>query len=224
MRLISLDEMCDITTRLFNKYVEPLAETFMTGEVPAVTFVVKRNGTRESNWLAYTKFKNTVSISSYRCEVYLRDIMELCRRCKIYLITKRIFVVVALYSMLHPLFQTQYTERTHSDDDYDSMMSAAGKQAYRFMSKYFNFKTDEDHLTLNILKYYMMLYTNKFYDLERNENPKKTFDNYIKMYETRMRSQYSAAYYGARKYKANTLLVTPEGFIKMERKKDDNHG
>lgn len=217
MRFIILDE-------LFDKYVEPLSETFMTGEVPTVTFLLFRSGTKESNWLSYTRFKNSGSVSIYRCEVYMDDVMLLCRRCKIYLITKPIFTIMVLYSVLHPLYQTQYTDWKHEDDDYDSMMSAAGKQTYRFIKDNFKFNDPQEELVLEILKYNMMLFTNKFYGLKENENPKKIYENLLNEYKTIMLDKYHNSYVLARYFKAQTYLINTDGFIVLEKKGDNKYG
>ena len=104
MRTITIKQMVSITTELFKKYIEPTAISMMSGEVPNSTFVIHRDGSTDSEWLAQVRFKNTLTISMFHCDVYLEDVMRFCRWCKLYLITEEVFRVAVLYTILHPLY------------------------------------------------------------------------------------------------------------------------
>ena len=124
MRLITLDEAVQITSTIFNDYVEPLAVSMMSGEVPSILLGIHRYGTKESDWLAHTSFKNSASISVFKCDIYLEDIFRLCRRCKLWLVTEDVFRVVTLYYVLHPLYQTQYINfDIDVNADYESIIT-----------------------------------------------------------------------------------------------------
>lgn len=47
MRLMTLDECASITTKLFDRFVCPLAVSQMTGEVPSIHFGIHRRGSKD---------------------------------------------------------------------------------------------------------------------------------------------------------------------------------
>lgn len=213
MRDVALEEMVEITTRLFAKYVEPLAETMMTGEVPTTRFKVNECGTKDSDWLAKSRLRNSIAVSVYHCDVYLEDVMRLCRNCKMYLITSDVFRIAVLYYMVHPLYQHEWIAG-RDVGDYESMMLAAGKKTCRYIRGYYPLNSEET-LTLNILKYYMMVFTNRSYG--EVDDPKARFDKYVQAYTNEMLSTRKKQFITARKYKAQSHLVNRDGFIVLER-------
>lgn len=212
MRDITLEEMGDIVKRLFARYVEPLAETIMTGEIPSVALNVYTGGTSDSDWLAKVKFRNSTAVSIFHCNVYLEDIMRLCRKCKMYLVTKDVFNVSALYYMIHPVFQIDWVEGKDIGD-YESMMSSAGRSTCLYIRKYYPLREDEINI-LNILKYWMMVYTNRVYG--KAENVKKHFDNAVKIYTKQMLATKHEQFVTARRFKAQITSVDDDGFIVLE--------
>ena len=68
MRTITIKQMVSITTELFKKYIEPTAISMMSGEVPNSTFVIHRDGSTDSEWLAQVRFKHINNFDvSLRC-------------------------------------------------------------------------------------------------------------------------------------------------------------
>ena len=213
MRDMSLDDMELITRQLYTTFVEPLAEVYMTGEVPSFTFNVYRKGTRDNDWLAKIKLRNSVTVSIFHCDVYLEDIMRFCRNCKIYLITPEIFTVVALYYMIHPIFQYEWIH-SKAVGEYESMMLAAGKRTRAYIKKYYKMSVEEK-IVLDILKFKMMLITNLFYGGETN--PKKRYDGLIEQYNSFMMRTRKEMFLTARRFKAQTNRVDENGFVILEK-------
>lgn len=221
MRLITLDEAVQITNEMFSEYVEHVGLSLMSGEVPSVLFSINRRGTKERDWLAQVRFKNTLTISVLRCDVYLEDIFRLHRQCKLYLVTKEVYQVVVLYAMLHPLYQSQYLDFDSFDVniDYESMMAGAGKSAYDFITQHFRFNDPIQQVALDILKYHMMIFTN-------HHNGELHVTNHLferqKQYESSMLEKYPGAYNVARYRKAQTSLIDADGYLLMEKKTRGN--
>ena len=165
MRLITLTEAVKITSDMFTDYVEPLGMSMMSGEIPSIMFMIHQRGSKDLDWLAHVRFKNTLPISVFKCEIYLDDVFRLCRRCKLWLITENVFKIVVLYAMLHPLYQTQHIDFSQDvTADYESMMAGAGKSTYQFIKDYYISRIEADSVdiaVLDILQYHMMQYTNK---------------------------------------------------------------
>lgn len=204
---------------MFDKYVEPVAFSFMSGEVPATTFMIHRTGTKENDWLSHIRFKNSVTISIFRCEVFLDDVMNLCRRCKMYLITEEVFRIAVTYSMLHPLYQTQYMDfKTDVNTDYESMMSGAAAATYRFMLSHFKFGDKFERTVLEILRYYSMVFINNFSNAPKFVRVKDRLGDLKSDYDLFMNKQYPAAFKTAIRAKAQTNLVADDGFIRLEPK------
>lgn len=216
MRLFTLDEAVDMTNEMFSSYVEHLGVSLMSGEVPSVLFAINRRGTKEKDWLAQVRFKNTLAISIFRCDVYLEDVFRLCRMCKIYLITKDIYKIVSLYAMLHPLYQSQYVDFGFDvNADYESMTAGSGKMSYQFILDYFEFSDPIQRVIADILKYHMMIFTNH-HDGEKHVTD--TLKRLQQQYETEMLEKYPGAYNIARYRKAQTSLIDEEGYLILERK------
>lgn len=216
MKLITLDQMADIAVEMFNSYVEPLGISLMYGEVPSVTLNIHRTGTLEKDWLARIRFKNTVEISVFKCDLWLEDIMRLCRMCKLYLITEDVWRIAVLWGLLNPLYQTQYINFTHElNADYDSMMGNAGKASYNYIRKHFKFKNQIERTVLEILRYQMMIFTNHFYGKEDDYG--ETYEEHQEIYIKIMLYTHEKAFRMARYYKASTSLIDDDGFYVLER-------
>ena len=221
IKLVSLDEMVKITIKMFNTYVEPLAMSLLSGEVPSTTLSVQRKGTRDGDWLSHVKFKNTLTISVFRCEVYLDDIMALCRKCNIDLVTKEIFQITVLFSMLHPLYQTEYMDfSTDADNDYDSMMFGASRATKLFIEKHYKMKTELEQLVLDTLYYNSFLFI-KGEECKKYSDMSHELGELFSRYQYIMRSKYPQAYRKARLYRSYTNLIDEDGFIILERKKKE---
>lgn len=217
MKLLTLDEMVTITTKMFDQYVEPVALSLMSGEVPNTTFAIHRTGTRDKDWLARVRFKNTVTISVFRCDVYLEDIMLLCRRCKLYLITPEVFRVAVTFAMLHPLYQTQYMNfSTDVNTDFDSMMAGAGKAAYGFMSKHFMLDGPLESYVLDLIYYKSMSFINCYKYAPKGIHVSEVIEDLTDRYEFIMMETHPSAYQRAKALKAHTNLVDEDGFIILE--------
>ena len=76
----------------------------MVGEVRSASVNIYTHGTFDKEEYAQKKKKNREVISVYRVDIWLDDIMRLCRNNKLYLITKEIFDIASVFYMLHPLF------------------------------------------------------------------------------------------------------------------------
>lgn len=217
VRLFTTDQAVEIVTEMFNEYVEPLAVSMMSGEVPSMVLTIHRYDTKESDWLAHATFKNTVTLSTFKCDVYLDDIYRLCRRCKLWLLTDEIFRVAALYYMLHPLYQTQYINfEIDINADYESMMAGSGKETYHFMKRFCALTTTLEQTVLDILEYRMMIFTNHYHGNETDVG--HAYTDAIHQYAEIMKARYKGAYEVARYRKAQTYLVDADGFMILEPK------
>lgn len=217
MRLLTLDECADVTTKLFDRFVCPLAVSQMTGEVPSIHFGIHRRGTKDKDWLAQVKYKHTMSISVFQCDLWLEDVFRLCRRCRIWLITREVFQIVCLYAMLHPIYQTECMDfHRDMDSDYESMMIGAGKLTHEFIRSYYPITDDVQPIVLEILRYHMMEFTNHWYGLS-DGSYRETYRDLQRRYEQEMLAVYEGPYKVARSRKANTSLLDYEGFLRLER-------
>lgn len=217
MKTFTLDRAVDLCTTLFDKYVEPYAYAVMSGELPAITYMIHRTGSRDRDWTATIHLKNTLTISVFRCEVYIDDILRFCQHCKLYLVTEHVFRPAALFYMLHGLLQTQHMDfHSNVNLDYDSMMSGAGYASYQFMKEHFEFQDIIENITLNILWYHSMVLTNNYKyapeDMLVGDIIKELNEEYV-MYMTR---HHREAFRTAKRYKAQMNLVDSDGFIRME--------
>lgn len=220
MKTITIDRQIEIIREMFDTYIEPLASSFMSGEVPSTVFRIVRKGTRENDWLAFVRFKNTLTISVFRCEVYLDDIVRFCRLCKIWLITDPVYKIVATYFMMHPLYQSQCIDFTHDNlSDYESMLVNAGKLTKRFIKRYFKFEDPVQNAVLTIMDTYMKLFTNQTEKRNLNDVMEEARQKYVNA----MLRDYSDAYHTAIHFKAFKTLVNSEGFIVLEHRKTSGY-
>ena len=215
MRFNTLNELAAMTAELFDNYVAPAAKSMMSGEVPSAMLTIHRLGTKDKDWLAFVQFKDGMPVSTFRCSLYLEDVFRLCRRNYIYLVTDEIYRVAALYAMLHPLYQSQYSDFTKDLMlDYDSMMAGAGDETYRFITRYYDFGPDgTDRIALDLFRYHMMIFSNhpKVYDVKSKVKLRRAD------YESMMLDKYPDAYRAARFRKAQTCQGDREGFIRLEK-------
>lgn len=219
MKTFSLDRGVELCSQLFNEYVEPYAYALMSGELPAITFMVHRSGTKDGEWTATVRLKNTLTISVFRCEVWMDDIFNFCRNCKMWLITEEVFASVSLFYMLHGLLQTQYMNfETDVNTDYDSMMSGAGYGAYKFMKSHFPIHSTDGRLALELVYYKSMVLTNNYKHAPKLTRVGDLINDYWDDYEYYMLQNYYHAYKSARRQKAQTNQVDEDGFIVLERR------
>lgn len=214
MKMMTTPRQVEIICEMFDAYVEPVASSFMSGEVPSTVFKVHQSGTREGDWLAFVRFRNTLTISVFKCEVYLDDVVSLCRKCKIWLLTETIYKVIVTYFMLNPLYQCQCIDFTHDNiSDYESMLINAEKMTYKFIKKHFQFEANIQKTILEMLHTHMLLFTNR--SGPRNLN--RVMEEHRERYVAYMMRHYPMAYKTAIHFKASKSIVTQEGFIHLER-------
>lgn len=215
---MTIERQIEIIRNMFDQYVEFVAGSFMYGQVPSTVFMIHRTGSKEKDWLASVRFRNTITISVFRCEVWMEDIDRLCRKCKIYLLTEPIYEVISLYFMLHPLYQTQYVDFSHNDVvlDYDSMIAGAGKATYKFIKKHFPFHDPVQKTVLEMLNYYNMMITNQPYQ-SSTETLSEAMESVREIYVGYMMNRHYYCYKHAIHYKASNALLDADGFMIMER-------
>lgn len=217
MRTISMEQIVNISCELFNSYVEHVALSIMSGEVPSIMFNIHTRGTKEKDWLAYTRFKNTPAISVYKCDLYVDDVFRLCRINKLFLIDEYVYRIASLWYMLHPIYQLKYIYYMRGDtDNFDSMMASAGQETYMFMRKSYKFSSKVEELTLNVLNLQMMTYTNRLWCGVNNSAISYTTSQ--RQYEIFMLQKHELAYKTARFRKAQTCAVDEEGYIRLEKR------
>ena len=221
MRMITTDEIINISCDLFNDYVEPAAVAIMSGEVPSIVFNLHLSGTKDKDWLATTKFKNTPAMSMYHCDLYLEDLDRYCRMCKMWLVTREVFTIVALYSMMHPIYQANFIYyKRKVDTSYEGMMAHAARDTLEFISAYHELSVLED-LTLDVLNYHMMYYLNMTWD-PRIRSVKVAHNVSMDNWKRYMLKHYKLAYKMARFRKVGNYLIDEEGLIRMERNNRPN--
>lgn len=217
MKLFTLDTAVEICTTLFDDYVEPYAYAVMSGELPAITYMIYRTGSKDKDWTASIRLKNTLTISVFRCEVYVDDILRFCRYCKLYLVTESVFRPAALFYMLHGLLQTQHMDfHSNVNLDYESMMSGAGFAAYQFMKEHYKFTDVLEHITLNSVWYHSMILTNNYRYAPKDQRVGDLIAEITDEYDDYMRVHHYEAYRTAKRNKAQMNLVDSDGFIRLE--------
>lgn len=220
MRTISMNDMVDIALDMFNEYVEPVASSFMYGEVPTSTIMIHRTGTYDHDFLTKVRFKNTTSISIFRCEIYMQDVLNFCRTCKFYLVTPEIFTTVITYSMLFPLYQSQHMDfdKVGVDVGYDQMMTESGHDTYRFMLKHFDFPSKFNrHVILDTIHYTIMNLNQTYKYFPKDKNIYETLYDLHVEYDYYMMKHHNHAYRASKQRKAQDYLVDDEGFIRLDR-------
>lgn len=219
MKTFTLDDAVNICTAMFDHYVEPYAYAVMSGELPAITYMIHRTGSRDKDWTASIRLKNTLTISVFRCEVYIDDILRYCRYCKLYLVTESVFRPAALFYMLHGLLQTQHMDfHSNVNMDYESMMSGAGYAAYQFIKEHYDFQDILEHITLQSVWYHSMILTNNYKYAPKDKRVGNIIDEVTAEYDQYMIEHHTEAYRTAKRYKAWINLVDEDGFIRMEPK------
>lgn len=217
MKTITLDQMVQFTSDMFNHYVEPLALSLMSGEVPNTTFIIHRSDCTSSEWLAQIRFKNTLTISVFHCDIWIEDVMRFCRKCKMYLITEEVFKITVLYTMLHPLYQTQHMNfTTDVNTDYDSMMAGAAQSTYQFIQRHYHFTNTFERLVLDIVNINSMIMSNTYKYLSADNLPSVVLSDLLENYSFYMTRNHKEAYRSAKRQKAQTNLVDEDGFILLE--------
>lgn len=219
MKTFSLDDAANMCLELFEKYVEPYAYTMMSCELPAITYMVHRTESKDHDWTATIRLKNSLTISVFRCEIYIADILLLCRRCKMYLQTPEVFRITALFYMLHALLQTQHMDfSTNTDKDFESMMTGAGFSTYRFIKANYEFTDPIEHITLDILWYRSMIFTNNYKHAPRNQRVGDLILDLQSQFAAYMKTYHHEAYRSAIRQKSMTYQINEDGFIVLEPK------
>lgn len=217
MKMMTTMRQIEIIRDMFDLYVEPVASSFMCGEVPSTVFEIHRRGTREGDWLAFVRFRNTLTISVFKCEVYLEDIVRLCRRCKIWLLTEPVYEMIVTYYMLHPLYQSQCIDFAHNIvNDYESMLADAGRLTYRFIKKHFHFYDPVQKTVLEILHLHNQLFTNR----AGVRSFRQQMEDEWEAYKGYMMNRYPMAYKTSIHFKASISRVDADGFIHLDRREE----
>ena len=218
MRLVNTEEMIQISLEQFAKWAEPLACSFMYGEVPTSSIIIHRTGSYDHDWLTKVRFKNSVSISMFRCEIYLDDIIDFCKRCHIWLITKEIFRLAITFCMLYPLYQTQYMNFKEDgvETAYQTMITEAGKDTYDFMTQYYPFHDPLEKLILDIFFYESMHIIQTYKYFPEGLDYTETISKLILQYEKIMKKSYKIPYRTAQYRKAQDCLINEEGYMLIE--------
>lgn len=219
MRLVKVDEMVQISLDLFTRYIEPLACSFMYGEVPTSAIMIHRTGNYDNGWFTKVHFKNTISISVFRCEIYLHDIMAMCRDCNMWLIDESVFTVAVLFSMMYPLYQTQHMDFSKEgvDQGYDTMIVESAKETYDFIKTHYDFKNELEYIVLDTIYYHNMRVNQLWKYFPTDKESYFIFDDLFMKYKNYMMLYYREAYKTAIKRKAQDYLVDENGFILLER-------
>ena len=195
----------------------------MVGEVRSASVNIYTHGTFDKEEYAHTKLKNREVISVYRVDIWLDDIMRLCRNNKLYLITKEIFDIASVFYMLHPLFCAKFLENPSPKDNYDSIYCAAADLSCQYIDRRMIHLTKEQRLALNVFKYNIMVLTNHSFDLPPNDSPLEYKLKSIQEYKRYMLHYHKEAYRESVRFKAYTCEVTEEGFILLEKADDPIH-
>lgn len=218
MRLISIQEMVDDVLYVFEHYAEPLACSFMYGEVPASTIMIHRTGTYDKDWLAKVRFKNSVSISVFRCEVYLEDVLGFCRDCHMWLVTKEIFDLAVAFTVIFPLYQTQFMnfKETGVETGYHNMMTESGYHTYKFLKSHYRRHSEIEDLALEIFYYNSMRLNQTYKYLPKEFDLLDHLGEMDLKYKDYMSENHQTAFNMARFRKSQNYLINKNGFILME--------
>ena len=65
MKTFSLDQAADICLEVFEEFVEVYAYSLMSGELPAITYLVHRTASKDRDWTATIRLKNSLTISVF---------------------------------------------------------------------------------------------------------------------------------------------------------------
>jgi hypothetical protein len=203
---------------LMNDYVLPCAYAMMSGELPAVTCKIYRTESNDNDWTASVHLKNTLTISVFRCEIYIADIISFCRRCKMYLVTPEVFKPVALFYILHGLLQMHNLDfKNDASNDFDSMMVGASYEAYKFIKSHYEFTDSLEKTVIDIVWYYSMILTNNYKHAPRTIRVGDRIDQLYSDYVANMELYHHEAWRSAKRQKAQTYQVDEDGFIVLER-------
>lgn len=219
MKMFSLDRAADICLEVFDKYVEPYAYAVMSGELPAITYLIHRTESKDHDWTATIRLKNSLTISVFRCEIYIADILHLCRTCKMYLQTEEVFRIAALFYMLHALLQTQHMDfSTNTDKDFESMMSGAGRSTYKFIKENYEFTDSIERIVLDLLYYQSMVFTNNYRYAPRNYRVGDIIEDLQGQYARYMTEFHYEAFRSSKRQKSMTYWIDEDGFVLLEKK------
>lgn len=218
MRLLPVDDMVQISLEMFTEYIEPLACSFMYGEVPTSTIMIHRTESYDNDWFTRVHFKNTISISVFRCEIYLHDIMKMLRDCKIWLIDKPVFKMTILFSMMYPLWQTQFMDFSNGGviKGYDTMINEAAHETYLFIKSHYDFKTEVESIILDTLYYHNMRVNQLWKYFPTDKEPLQLYSDLYESYKHYMLTYHYDAFKTAIKFKAQDYLVAEDGFLRLE--------
>ena len=214
MRTFTVDQSVKMVEEVFNRYVEPIVKNYLLGEIPQLILTIHRRGTKDKDWLAQIRWKETNTTSLFRCDVYMDDIYRLCRDSRLYLQTEDIFPVILLYFIMHPVYQSQYNDFT-SDlvTDYDSMMLKASEQTSMYIMEKLSAKTGYKRSVVDVLTTYTA------YMLKPNEDTLVNLRLAQRKYQRFATELWPMAYPVAALRRGHTCMIDSEGLMHIERLK-----
>ena len=223
MRMFDIEWMVNEVVDTFVEHVYPIVDKIMIGEVRSVTANIFTRGSRDKDIFARTKLRNKEVISAYRIDIWTEDLMRLCRKHKMFLVTPDIFKIVTLFYMFHPLFTAKLMESPSPGEIYDSIYSGATDKTCQMITRHFQHPSYIQHVALDLLKYTAMVDCNHSFDLLPNESPVEYQLKNIRYYREYMLDHYRQAYYTAVKFKANYYEVDHDGFMVLEKANNKLH-
>ncbi|MDE6040989.1 MAG: hypothetical protein K2F99_05375 [Muribaculaceae bacterium] len=208
-----MNQSVKMVEEVFNRYVEPVVKTYMLGEIPQLILTIHRQGTKEKDWLASVRWKETNTASIFRCDVYFEDIHRLCRDSRIYLQTEVNFPVILLYFIMHPVFQSQYTDFTTSNllKDYDAMMVGSAERAAEYIMEKLSAKTGYKRSVVDVLTTYTA------YAINPTDENRAVLRAAQKRYHKLAMELYPAAYPVAALRRGHMCLVDQDGYMHLEK-------
>ena len=223
MRTFDIDWMLNEIVDVFATYIYPVVDKIMIGEVRSVSVNIFTKGSREKDVFARTKLRNKEVISIYRVDIWLEDIMRLCREHKMFLTTEEVFQIAVLYYILHPLYTTKFMESPSQGEIFDSIYAAATDRTNQTIIRRIGKLSYIQSTVLDILKFSDMVYCNRSFDLEPGESPLEHKLMSINRYREYMLKHHKQAYHTAVKFKANYYQVDHDGFFVLESAKSKIH-
>ncbi len=201
----------------FKKYAEPLVESLIVGDVVSIRHNVMEGWSVDHDWVAKTRFRNTLNVSVYAGVAYTYDSLSLCRQCKMYLVTRELFDVIAAYYWVNPIYRTQFLGITGTEADYESMLFTADKFSQRYLREKMNI-SQLGIIALDVIKYHTAKMTNRSI---KGVNVYTEYDRAISKYISYMKENHNEAFKTARKYPAQQCMVNDNGFIVLEQTMND---
>lgn len=217
-RTFKSDEVSKILERAFKTHAYGLIEKLTIGDVVSIRFHINEGYSVDHDWVAKTRFRNTINVSVYNGIAYEQDALSICRMCSMYLVTEEMFEIIAVYYWINPVYRTQFLGITGTEADYESMIYSADKLTQKLIRK--NVKlTPLQEIILDIIRYYTTKLTNRTIP---GVNAYKEFDRAYSEYKSYMMEYHEQAFRTARRYPAQQYMVDDDGYIILEQTASDD--